>query len=228
MKINYQSIAGMFMPYSQKEQDDMVTDFLNKTEDISVQGTIKAIIVPHAGYIYSGIIAAYGYKLLREKHFEKVILVGPSHREHFLGVAEEIVDHSVEVQLPFIRNVLPKAIIFPLVYGEIDFKILAKIIQERMKTDDIIIVSSDLSHYYPYDLANKLDRVANQSIPIGDLETVRTKVEACGITGILALLTIAKKLNWKGKLLKYLNSGDTGTDKSSVVGYGSYLFYEKI
>lgn len=226
-KINYQSVAGSFMPSSEKEQNEMVNDFLGKVKDVLIPGTIKAIIVPHAGYIYSGIVAAYGYKLLKDKNFESVILVGPSHREYIVGIAEEIVDHSVEVQLPFIRNVLPKAKIHPLVYGEINYQGLAREIKGKVNDQSIIIISSDLSHYYPYDLAKTIDETANQAIPLLDLDTVKTKVEACGITGILALLTIACELNWKGKLIKYLNSGDTGGDKSSVVGYGCYIFYEK-
>lgn len=225
-KNNYQSVAGSFMPFSEKDQDGIVKDFLERIGDNSVPGKIKAIIVPHAGYIYSGIVAAYGYKLLMNKNFENVILVGPSHREYIEGVVEEIADHSVEVQLPFIRYVLPKAKIYPMVYGEINYQGLAKEIKKKMKEQSVIVISSDLSHFYPYNLAKTIDRIANQAIPQVDLEMVKTKVEACGITGILALLFIAKELNWKGKLIKYLNSGDTGGDKSSVVGYGSYLFYE--
>ncbi len=226
-KNNYQSVAGSFMPFSERDQDGIVKDFLEKIEDNSVPGNIKAIIVPHAGYIYSGIVAAYGYKLLMDKNFENVILVGPSHREYIEGIVEEIADHSVEVQLPFIRNVLPKAKIYPMVYGEINYQELAEEIKKKIKDHSVIVISSDLSHFYPYDLAKTIDEIANQAIPLIDAETVKTKVEACGITGILALLTVAQEFKWKGKLLKYLNSGDTGTDKSSVVGYGSYLFYEK-
>lgn len=225
--INYQSVAGSFMPYSEREQDDMVNDFLLNAEDVSIPGTIKAIIVPHAGYIYSGIVAADGYKLLQEKNFESVILVGPSHRENFPGILEEIIDHSVEVQLPFIRNVLPNAKIYPLVYGETVYQKLAGEVKKRMNDKSVIVISSDLSHFHPYNQAITVDEIANRAIPQVDVETVKTKVEACGIMGILALLTIAQELNWQGKLLKYLNSGDTGTDKSSVVGYGCYLFYEK-
>lgn len=224
--INYQSVAGSFIPYSEREQDDMVNDFLKKVEALSVSGNIKALIVPHAGYIYSGIVAAYGYKLLEEKTFESIILIGPSHREYFPGILEEIIDHSVEVQLPFIRNVLPNAKIYPLVYGEIAYQKLAGEVKKRMNGKSVIIISSDLSHFHTYNQAITVDEIANRAIPQVDVETVKTKVEACGITGILALLTIAQELNWQGKLLKYLNSGDTGMDKSSVVGYGCYLFYE--
>lgn len=222
---NYQSVAGTFMPFSKEEQDKMVKDFLGKVENALIPGTVRAIIVPHAGYIYSGQVAAYGYKQIAQSVAEEVILVGPSHREYFAGAVEEITDHSVEVQVPFIRNVLPRAKIYPLVYGEIDYQKLAKKIREKITKKSILVISSDLSHYYPYDLANKIDGIANQAIPNLDLETVKTKVEACGITGIVALMLLAKELNWTGKLIKYLNSGDTSGDKSSVVGYGSYAFY---
>ncbi|MBI4990510.1 AmmeMemoRadiSam system protein B [Candidatus Gottesmanbacteria bacterium] len=228
MKIDYQSVAGTFMPETLDEQDKMVREFLANVPYFSNKEKLKTIIVPHAGYIYSGEVAAYGYKQLIGSGFTKIILVGPSHRVNFSGIIEEICDHSVEVQLPFIRNVLPQAEILPIVYGEIEGSELAKIIEHKADEKSVIIVSSDLSHYYPYKTACLLDDIANKAIPSADLKKVEEEVEACGKTGIMALLHIAQKSSWRGKLFIYKNSGDTAADKSAVVGYGCYGFYNLV
>lgn len=225
MRLNYQSVAGTFMPKTEEEQDKMVRNFLSGAYNFPNKEKLRAMIVPHAGYIYSGKVAAYGYKQLIGRNINKVILVGPSHREYFTGVIEEICDHSVEVQLPFIRNVLPQAEVLPIVYGEIEGSELAKIIENKADEKSVIIVSSDLSHYYPYKTACLLDGVANKAIPAADFKKVEEEVEACGKTGIMALLHIAQKSSWRGKLFIYKNSGDTAADKSAVVGYGCYGFY---
>lgn len=225
MKINYQSVAGSFIPETLDEQDKVVREFLASAPNFSNKEKLKAIIVPHAGYIYSGKIAAYGYKQLIGRNINKVILIGPSHREYFTGVTEEICDHSVEVQIPFLRNVLPRAEILPIVYGEIESGELAKIIKDKTGEQSVVIVSSDLSHYYPYETACLIDEIANKAIPNKNLKEVEERVEACGKTGIMALLHIAQKSSWRGKLFIYKNSGDTAADKSAVVGYGCYGFY---
>lgn len=219
----YQSVAGQFYPESKTEQKTMVEKLLKAAKEVKIPGKIKGLVVPHAGWIYSGIVAAVGYKALDK--FYSSILVGPSHREYFAGVKEKICDHSVEVQLPFLREVVPEAKIIPLVYSEVDYRGLAKVIEQRLDNNTIIIVSSDLSHFYPYDLAVQIDSRANKYIPELNIKKVEKEVEACGKTGILALMTLAKKFGWKGIFLDYKNSGDTAGDKTSVVGYGCYAFY---
>lgn len=232
MVMVYKSAAGQFFPKDLNGQKEMIGKFLANAKDVQVKGIIKGLIVPHAGWMYSGIVAASGYQQLKLQISnnklikDKIILVGPSHKEYFLGIKESVCDHSVEVQIPFIKEVMPGSKIISLVYGDIKYQDLSAEIKHRLTGNSVIIVSSDLSHYYPYETAKKTDNYANNYIPKLDIENTIDKVEACGITGILALLNIAKETNWKGELLDYKNSGDTAGDKDSVVGYGCYAFYE--
>lgn len=224
----YQSVAGQFFPEDKIEQAEMVKKFLEAAKEVKIPGAVKGIVVPHAGWTYSGIVAGAGYNMLSKNYSSnnKIILVGPSHREYFAGIKEEICDHSVEVQLPFLKEIAPLAKVQPIVYGEIELKDLAQKIEQKLDKNTIIIVSSDLSHYYPYEMARKIDSAANKFIPELNLDKIENEVEACGKTGIMALILLAKKFGWKGILLDYQNSGDTAGDKSSVVGYGCYGFYE--
>jgi len=88
MKTRYPSVAGAFYPDDEKELREMIDDFLKKAKPPNVKN-LRAIIVPHAGYIYSGPIAAYGYKLLEKQRFKKIIGIGPSHYAAFVGLAED-------------------------------------------------------------------------------------------------------------------------------------------
>jgi len=86
------------------------------------------------------------------------------------------------------------------------------------------VVSTDLSHYHPYDEACSIDAVANQAIPALDIQRMATQGDACGLTGVLTLMSIARSLGWQGDLLDYRNSGDTAGPRDQVVGYGAYRF----
>lgn len=232
--MSYQSVAGQFFPYTLDDQKRDVNMYLDTSKGMSLPGKLKALIVPHAGWIYSASVAAVGYKLLQHqiqenklnKNTSKIVLIGPSHREYFGGVKEGIFDHSVEVQIPFLREITRIENSIPLVYGDLSVDELIHNIKKYMDENTILIVSSDLSHYYEYDKAVAVDSIANETIPMIRISEVANSVEACGKLGILALLTIAQENHWKGKLLTYKNSGDTAGDKNAVVGYGCYGFYE--
>ena len=89
----------------------------------------------------------------------------------------------------------------------------------------LIVASSDLSHYYPYDEARKLDQSCVDAICRLDIDAMESE-EACGRIPILILMHAAKAHGWKVRLLDMRNSGDTGGDKSRVVGYAAIAFYE--
>jgi AmmeMemoRadiSam system protein B len=135
-------------------------------------------------------------------------------------------EHSLEVQLPFLQIALPHSEIFPILTGECDSRELARVLGPYLDTVDLFIVSSDLSHYYPYEEAVERDALAHQAIENLDLVLMEERVEACGKTAIVTLMQIAKDQGWKAKLLDYRNSGDTAGDTLRVVGYGCYAFYE--
>ena len=74
--------AGRFYPGSKGELTKMIREFLSHSEKIQVNGKIRALWVPHAGYIFSGQIAANGYQLVRGGDYEVVLILGPSHHVH--------------------------------------------------------------------------------------------------------------------------------------------------
>jgi len=254
--VRHPAVAGTFYPGKKEELEEMVGDFLRRSRTVGFPGKIRALIVPHAGYIYSGIVAAAGYKLLKDTKFKKFIILGPSHYVSFKGVAFSTDDHwstplgdipvmklqetdilkhvegahfqehAIETQLPFLQMAVKDFRIMPLVLGNVSPEKLANELIGFMHDDTFIIVSSDLSHYHTYTEAMKKDLVANERIQSVDLEGTKS-VEACGINGIMTLLHIAKHFGWKGILLDYKNSGDTAGDKNRVVGYGCYGFYEE-
>lgn len=82
------AVAGSFYPADSATLAEMVRSHLDNVTDLpEINGRIIALIVPHAGLVYSGQIAAYAYKLLENSNINKVILCGPSHRYRFMGMA---------------------------------------------------------------------------------------------------------------------------------------------
>jgi len=266
------AVAGVFYPSDAEQLRVSVENFLSRavfSKKVLEQAVfLKAIVVPHAGYPYSGLTAGFGYALLRElvkkKPVEKVVCVGPSHYALFSGVAEPACtewltplgvvksfslreylrgekvfsrfliaspeahaqEHCLEVQLPFLQIVLKKFEFAGLLTGEISSSELGNALAFVAKEKNLfLIASSDLSHYHSYEQARALDAVVNESVPSLDLRAAQG-VEACGKTGVLALMHCAKKLGWHGEFLDYRNSGDTSGDKTAVVGYGCYAFFE--
>ena len=207
-------------------------------------GTLLGVVVPHAGYLYSGHTAARAFALLKNRRIGTVVLVGPSHREYFDGVSvfsgasfktplgtvevdsvlrghlmkkypglqSSIVghkaEHSLEVQLPFLQLAVRNLKILPIVMGDQKRKYceeLGAALAELATGHDVFYVaSSDLSHYYPSDVARKLDAVAIASIRDLNYEALLSKLEtdqaeACGGGPIAAVLYAAKKV--RGRLL---------------------------
>ncbi|MCS7197930.1 MAG: AmmeMemoRadiSam system protein B [Candidatus Bipolaricaulota bacterium] len=270
-RIRTAAVAGSFYPASSERLRKTVETLLAQAQPKTLEGKLRGLIVPHAGYIYSGPIAATGYKLLQDLSSSPLkeggqemrsLLLGPAHYVYFVGAATldcdawqtplgliqsardliaralecgdlqnnpaaHVPEHSLEVQLPFVQTVLPNCEIFPILTGECDYRELARTLSPYIDDIDLVIVSSDLSHYYPYEEALKRDALAHRAIEHFDFDLMEDRVEACGKTAILTLMRIAKERGWKAKLLNYRNSGDTAGDKFRVVGYGCYAFYEE-
>ncbi|MDD5584448.1 MAG: AmmeMemoRadiSam system protein B [Candidatus Omnitrophica bacterium] len=261
--------AGSFYPLDKAELDSMIERFLNAAEVPPLKDNITGIIVPHAGYIYSGQTAAYGYKTVQGKKFDMVILLGPSHRHGFKGisiyplgsfetplgncaidseVAKELTklscaqttyeyftgEHNLEVQIPFIIKTLKDTKIVPVLFGQLnraDVDVIAKKIADIAKRKDIlVVVSTDLSHYLPYDTANAVDNETLRFVKDKDIDSLFASVErnegrACGIFPLLTFLAYAKETNSDIEILQYANSGDTAGNKKAVVGYASAVAF---
>lgn len=264
--IRAMAVAGAFYPGDPEELSIMIDRFLKEAKDIEIGGKLRGLVVPHAGYIYSGPIAAYGYRLLKgfKDDFDRVLILGPSHYAAFMGACEAGFDgwqtpfgvikaksirsivekehkglmntypaahapeHCLEVQLPFLQKTFgldSKPEIIPILCGDVDPHTLASAVASAVDERTLIIASSDLSHYLPYKEAVKTDSVANKAVPGLDINSFEQSGDACGKTGILTLMHIAKTRGWSGKMLDYRNSGDTSGDKNAVVGYGCYAFF---
>ena len=81
------AVADMFYPGDPAKLDHEVDRLLNRSQTVELTGDIKALVCPHAGYIYSGKVASVGYKLLRHRNYSVVAIISPSHRERFRGVS---------------------------------------------------------------------------------------------------------------------------------------------
>lgn len=276
-KIRFSAVSGQFYPGEKEKLREMIDGFLKETRVPKIEGEIFGILVPHAGYVFSGFVGAHAFKAIKGKNFETVILIGDSHYERFDGVsiwekgawetpfgkvkvnenlAKEILsfskrflirdsahffEHSLEVQIPFLQRVLEKFKILPVIFGSEnkDWQILAKAILEKTKKKKVLILaSSDLSHYPPYEIAQKADSETIEGILSLDPEKFSKKIKeleakypeidtlACAQDSIKTILEIAKQKKAKALLLKYQNSGDSSFgEKFQVVGYCAIAFY---
>lgn len=251
-KIRAPAVAGMFYPANPVDLRRMVEEYL-ATVPARDGASPKAIIAPHAGYIYSGPIAASAYACIRPKGIRRVVLFGPAHRVLLNGVAASsasawhtplgdvpveappglpVIDaahaeeHSLEVHLPFLQVVLEDFKLIPLVVGQADKEEIADILVSLWGgTETLIIISSDLSHYENYETANRMDSATSQAIVDLDPDGLGPD-DACGRVPIRGLLHLARKKGMRAELLDLRNSGDTAGSRDQVVGYGAYAFYE--
>lgn len=134
-------------------------------------------------------------------------------------------EHSTEVQMPFIAHYLNSCSVVEMVYGDESSEELSKIIEYLLSHDDTaVIISSDLSHYYDIQKAEKLDNICIEGIAKENSDMLENGCEACGKIGIKAMLIAAKNIGLKSKLLDYRTSADASGDQSAVVGYLSAAF----
>ena len=265
-KVRRPAVAGTFYPGDPSSLAAAVDAYL---DDAAVAAgkheasAPKALIVPHAGYVYSGPVAARAYAAVRglAGQVRRVVLLGPSHFVPVRGCAapragafdtplgplavdQAAVDaistlpdvvlsdgphqpeHSLEVQLPFIRRVLGPVSILPLVVGEAGVEALAGLLDRLWGgRETLIIVSSDLSHYHAYAQARRLDAATAAAIEDFDGERLAPE-DACGCGPLAGLLAAARRRGLAIKRLDLRNSGDTAGPRDQVVGYGAWALRE--
>ena len=290
------AVAGMFYPRDETDLAKLVDKMLAEAKPEGIE-RLRALVCPHAGYEFSGKIAANGFKQLEGRKIRTVVVLGPSHTSRFLGAAvtdAEVVEtplgripvsakaaelaklkpfdlhpkaevhrpqwwqsspkelpvfgeetpftweHSVEVELPFLQRVLKDFEVLPVVFGQVEPEDAATSLLTVLDDDTLLIASSDLTHYLPYDMARMLDTTTVQavcSLSTAWLEEEEAAIQsqtrgqvslACGRDPILTVMHIARQKGWKAKLLDYRNSGDTAGRKEAVVGYAAIAFYSPL
>jgi MEMO1 family protein len=134
-------------------------------------------------------------------------------------------EYSLEVQLPFLQCTLHNFSIVPVVFGQVNPARVAKGLVSFLDDRTLIVVSTDLSHFHPYEEAKTLDAQCVKAVCDLRADAI-TDENACGRGPLAALVDIARRRHWKAKLLDYRNSGDTAGNKNQVVGYAAIAFYE--
>ncbi|MBI1883010.1 MAG: AmmeMemoRadiSam system protein B [Chlamydiae bacterium] len=266
--------AGTLYPSSPDKLRSDVLGLLGDFPASPLSGEWVAMVVPHAAYAYSGTVAAYNYRILRECLFDTVIILGPNH--HRLGfrgtsiyargafktplgemyideiLAEEILsrdtgavfdeeahlrEHSIEVQIPFLQVVSPQIKIVPISMADYHWKTCGRLAQAIVKgikkssgKKILIMASTDLSHYHPYERACQMDQIAIQDIESMDPGRLHMdaehgmRCELCGFGPVLTTMLAARDLGaHMATTLFYRNSGDVTGEKDRVVGYASIV-----
>lgn len=135
-------------------------------------------------------------------------------------------EHSLEVHLPFLQQVIEDFRLVPIVVGDVSKEAVAAVLDRLWGgPDTLIVISSDLSHYEPYDRAQRLDAHTNRKIIA--LDATLHGEEACGCRPVNGLLHYLKAHNLSIDLVDMRNSGDTAGDRDRVVGYGAWQVTDK-
>ena len=262
ISVRQPAVADMFYPANPHELHRMVVSYLNEAQKPGLDSVApKAIVAPHAGYIYSGPIAASAYARLKpaKDQITRVILLGPTHRVPLLGCAcstaqyfatplgnipldrkmingilslpfvQELdeahaLEHSLEVHLPFLQEVLTEFTLVPIVVGDCTPAQVGELLEAVWGgPETLIVVSSDLSHYHDYETAKRMDSATCKAIEDLDLASIDSQ-HACGVMPLRGLLYVAKKHALHATTIDCRNSGDTAGPRNQVVGYGAYVF----
>jgi MEMO1 family protein len=253
-------------PQDKKELNRMLEKFLITEKK---EKNINGIIVPHAGYIYSGEVAGKAFGLINQKKLKRAIVFGPSHYAGFYGIEslqkietpfgkvkviengfeklkipikdeeneflslklaktkEQVqaldYEHSVDNQIPFLQFLNSKIEVLPLVVGEISNEDVKRIAESFINFDGLFVFSTDLSHFFQYETARIKDERTIKIIEELNFKRLN-EIDACGKFPLLIAMYLCKLKKFKPKLVEYKNSGDVTGDKSSVVGYASFIF----
>ncbi|HEX7971978.1 MAG TPA: AmmeMemoRadiSam system protein B [Thiobacillus sp.] len=259
-RIRPAAVAGLFYPDAPGELKHTLADLLAEAAPAMASRPPKALIVPHAGYIYSGAVAASAYARLGalRGRIRRVVLLGPTHRVYVRGLAlpeaerfatplgevpldqegmqrlaglpqvirsaaAHQMEHALEVQLPFLQQVLGDFQLLPLAVGEATAAEVAEVLEQLWGGDEtLIVISSDLSHFLPDAAARVADGKTVDAILA--LDPHLDHEQACGATPVNGLLLAARRHGLQPVALDVRNSSDTAGDPGRVVGYAAFAF----
>src|SRR5688572_22748111 len=269
------AVAGLFYPGDPSELADTVDQLLDSAVSAPAPMPVRMLLSPHAGYVYSGMIAGRGFQRVRATggSAARAFIIGPSHAEAFsyspvfggtayrTPLGDVVVDgeavrhlagqhpsirvsgaghdvprgdrgeHGIEVQLPFLQRAFPSVSIVPIVMGAQSWEAchalgtaLAAIIDWNR---DILVASSDLSHFYDDATARRMDGVFCDTLMTMDARALQDRIErgdcqACGAGAVIAGLIATSSLPARAsELIATANSGDVSRDRARVVGYAA-------
>lgn len=258
------AVAGTFYPGDPGELRRCVAEHLEKAAIEAAPERVAALVVPHAGFVYSGPCAAYAYARVAGDYVKRVILLGSSHRDHFDapsivtgGVFETPVgdfpidgllaarltkgtgaysskphgpEHALEVQLPFISAVIGHVPILPVLFGSSfsePHRRFSEALAQELEDGDLVLASTDLSHYLTDDEARKQDRNSLDLLMARDVEgfvqgVADGRCAMCGAAAVaVAMAYCAERGAEDWTLLDYRTSADASGDRSRVVGYAA-------
>lgn len=258
-RVRAPAVAGSFYPANPSVLSTQVDTWLKQAHAPRPERPV-ALIVPHAGYVYSGPVAATAYATLRGRPggVSRVLLLGPCHFLPLQGLAHPNVEvlstplgevpvdrgllgravrlrqvtasaeaheteHSLEVQLPFLQRALGAFTVLPLVVGSARAEEVEEVLDALWTPDVLPIISSDLSHYLPYEEARAVDRETAERVLT--LQGPLDGESACGAAAVSGLMLAARKRGLRPELLDLRSSGDTAGGHDAVVGYGAFAFY---
>lgn len=259
MKIKKPSVAGQFYTADKDELAASIESFVvNSQKDCSYES--RAVIVPHAGHMYSGALAARGYQYLK-RNIETLIIFAPAHRyavETFavptddawqiptgeLKINKEMVkeiqnmggeycdeaflnEHSIEVQLPFIKQFMPETLIVPVLIGGSSYHDISAVIKKYWDNEKVgFVISSDLSHFRNKQEASRIDNATADMIENLIADNMMPE-QACGYKAICGLIDFAKEKGFSLMRVGMTDSSEKSGDTTSVVGYGSWYLAEQ-
>jgi AmmeMemoRadiSam system protein B len=252
-------VKGHFYPQTCEEIEHYLAHFNASIKEPLPDVTPRALIVPHAGYIYSGYTANLAYACASKHTYERIVVIGPSHHVYVEGaslsefdtyetpcgeltidrtfantlkrsfaflthVPQAHAEHSTETQMPFIQHYFPHTKIIEIVYGKLSSTELSTLVDSLLEAEKtLVVISTDLSHFYTQEKANALDALCIEAIKTLNVEGFQG-CEACGMIGVQALVLSAQKQSLKPYFLDYRTSFERSKDPARVVGYTSFLF----
>lgn len=254
------AFAGKFYPCDREKLDSLLENLLKQSvKDYRIK--TRAIIVPHAGYMYSAKTATTAFQYI-DTNTKNFFIIAPSHTTNFSGLAVPSFDyfetpcgnikvnkaliyeiaerknadffdeafekeHSIEVELPFLKKISPDAQIVPVLYGKTDTETIAKLIDDYwINTGNSFVISSDLSHFYSIKDVEKIDNYTAEMIETQNINNFHP-LQACGSTGITGLVQFCTKNNFSMIRTALTNSGETAGTTETVVGYGAWILTEE-
>ena len=263
LRVRRPAVAGSFYPDDPRvlasHVDRLIEDARTSIpafDSAQARALPKALIVPHAGYIYSGPVAASGYARVASARGQvtRVVLLGPAHRVWFEGIAWPDADRfetplgSVRTPGANIENVSANARAHA---GEHSLEVHLPFLQRVL--GDVEVMPLLVGNTSPDRVASVLDALwgtadtlvvissdlshyhswheavridANSGRQIEALQASLTHEQACGATPVNGLLIAAARRHMRVERLDLRNSGDTAGLRDQVVGYGAFAFYE--